>query len=352
MHRTALRLLGLLILTCVTTAAVAAAPLRILLTNDDGYRAPGLAAVRAALLAAGHRVTVVAPRANQSGSSVRVTAGLVRFAQVDDAVWVVDGSPADSVAVGLAHVFAQQPPDLVVSGANQGQNLGTIVNLSGTVGAAVLATLYRIPAIAVSVGIDLDEAGSEPRPFPSTLRAYPAAAALLVKVVGELAASRGDAPLLPPGALLNINYPPGPVAAFKGARIATPGSSMGFGLNYQPTGTPGELKMSLIEASPAADEPPTADTVLFAAGHATITILEGDWGADPGAREAVIGRLTAVVPAADAGQAPPPVTQEQAAEPRPSAKQPPPPGRTTAAGPAPPAANTPRQAPGDRAAAH
>ena len=122
--------------------------LRILLTNDDGYNTPGIQAVRSALLESGHDVTLVAPLENQSGSGARVTSsGVLQYKQQSDGVWSVDGSPADSVLVGLLHIMKEQAPDLVISGANFGQNPGYAIN-SGTVGAATVAMYAGFPAIA------------------------------------------------------------------------------------------------------------------------------------------------------------------------------------------------------------
>jgi 5'/3'-nucleotidase SurE len=118
-------------------------PLRILLTNDDGYDAPGIRAMHERLVAAGHDVTLVAPLNDQSGSGIRVTTqGKLYYEDHAPAVWSVDGTPADAVLVGLQHILADDPPDLVVSGANFGPNLG-YAGSSGTVGAARMATLCR-----------------------------------------------------------------------------------------------------------------------------------------------------------------------------------------------------------------
>jgi 5'-nucleotidase len=128
--------LGLL-LSAWTVGLVAAEsrPLRILLTNDDGYDAPGLRVLRDALLAEGHDVTVVAPLQNRSGSGIRVSiGGTIDVQEQGEGIWSVDGFPADSVLVGLQEYFADEAPDLVVSGANFGPNLG-FAGSSGTVGA-------------------------------------------------------------------------------------------------------------------------------------------------------------------------------------------------------------------------
>ena len=91
--------------------------LSILLTNDDGVDAPGIQAIRRALVAAGHRVTVVAPAGQQSGSSGRVTirnGSTIRVEEREQGVWAVDGSPADAVFVASEYVLPDTPLDLVV----------------------------------------------------------------------------------------------------------------------------------------------------------------------------------------------------------------------------------------------
>ena len=97
--------------------------LRILLTNDDGFDATGLKVMQAALAAAGHQLTVVAPATNMSSSSMSMTSGLIKFEKKSEGVWAVYGTPADAAVIGLVHILRDAPPDLVVSGTNAGQNL-------------------------------------------------------------------------------------------------------------------------------------------------------------------------------------------------------------------------------------
>jgi 5'-nucleotidase len=144
-----------------TTKPAASTPLRILVTNDDGYQAPGISTVTEALAELPDvRVTVVAPATNQSGTGGKTTNGTVsalpgphRTAGGHAATAVV-GFPADAVnyALDTMHVT----PDVVVSGINQGQNLGAVSAISGTVGAAKRAAEKGIPAIAVSQGLGAD----------------------------------------------------------------------------------------------------------------------------------------------------------------------------------------------------
>lgn len=264
--------------------------LDILLTNDDGFEAPGIRALQAALGAAGHRVTMVAPRENQSGASWRISTGPVRYREEAPGVWAVDGSPADAVAIGLRVIAGDARPDLVVSGANFGHNVGATANVSGTVGAALMAEYLGVPAIAVSVGMDLAEKAVTPTPFPSTTAAFPAAADFVVRLIEDIAASAGDGPLLPADAVLNVNYPVVPATAPRGVRLAENGHYSAFTYDYVPTGTANEVRLAFT-ADAAATREAGADTALFAQGYVTITVLDADLAAPDGPEQAVAQRL-------------------------------------------------------------
>ena len=128
-------------------------PLRVLLSNDDGWDAPGIVAMRDAMLAAGWEVWEVAPLTNRSGSSMSTTQEPLDATQPLGAgarIWAVDGSPVDSVTLGLRGIMLDDPPDVVVSGVNAGANVGLNVNYSGTVGVALAAREIGVPAVAVS----------------------------------------------------------------------------------------------------------------------------------------------------------------------------------------------------------
>lgn len=137
--------------------------MRILLTNDDGIYAPGLAAMRAALGRLGE-VHVVAPATEQSGVGHSITFLTPLMANQlfdgDEPLgWAVEGSPADCVKLGLAKLCVDENgkawrPDLLVSGMNYGLNAGVNVLYSGTVAAATEGALQELPSIAVSVEWD------------------------------------------------------------------------------------------------------------------------------------------------------------------------------------------------------
>jgi 5'-nucleotidase len=164
---------------------------RILLCNDDGVTAAGLAALQHALEPLGE-VTVVAPDREQSGASRSLTLDRpLRVRRMNGRVFSVDGTPTDCVLLAVRGVpdVVRVEPDLIVSGINHGPNLGDDVTYSGTVAAAAEGCLMGIPSIAVSL------ASWEPRDFAPASR-------VVRSLVSRLAAHP-----LPPGTLLNVNVP-------------------------------------------------------------------------------------------------------------------------------------------------
>lgn len=162
--------------------------MRILVSNDDGYQAPGLRAL-AEHLAAFAEVTVVAPDRNRSGASNSLTLDSpLRVERVSDAVYYVNGTPSDCVHVAITGLLEEEP-DMVVSGVNHGANLGDDVLYSGTVAAAMEGRFLGLPALAVSL------VGDEGRHFG-------AAAAVARRLVERMVSDP-----LPPETILNVNVP-------------------------------------------------------------------------------------------------------------------------------------------------
>ena len=177
----------------------------ILVTNDDGYDAPGLAALVEAVQPLG-RVVVVAPDREQSGSAHALTlVRPLRAYTVAPDRYRVDGTPTDCVHLGLNSLTGGRLPRLVVSGMNRGLNVGDDVTYSGTVAGALEGTLLHVPSIAFSVAID--DAG-----HADFARAVP-----LARGLAETVLERG----LEPGVLLNVNIPRGD---YRGIRITRQGT--------------------------------------------------------------------------------------------------------------------------------
>src|SRR5216683_3041312 len=124
--------------------------LRILVTNDDGYRSDGIHALARVLAPLGE-VTIVAPvlEASAIGHALTLRHPL-RLERIEERLFAVDGTPTDCVNIAVTQVF-KGLPDLVLSGINKGWNLGDDVTYSGTVAGALEAALLGVPAIAISL---------------------------------------------------------------------------------------------------------------------------------------------------------------------------------------------------------
>ena len=172
--------------------------MRIVVTNDDGYRSEGLIALADSLRRIGD-VTVVAPveEASAIGHALTLRHPL-RLERISDRVFAVDGTPTDCVNVAVTQVL-EALPDLVVSGINKGWNLGDDVTYSGTVAGALEAALLGIPAIAVSLKSTRSEYNFGP-------------AARVATAIADAVLRRP----LPSRTFLNINVPKG---APKGLRV-------------------------------------------------------------------------------------------------------------------------------------
>ncbi len=166
--------------------------MQILLTNDDGVYAPGLAAMERTLRRLGD-VCVVAPSREQSGVSHQITfltplTAKKVFVEDEHWGWMVDGSPADCVKLGVTQISPRWP-DLVVSGINGGLNAGINVLYSGTVAAAMEGAFYGVTSVAVSLEYDENE------PFHR-------AAQIAVEVIERILTEKGPEPQL-----YNMNIP-------------------------------------------------------------------------------------------------------------------------------------------------
>lgn len=256
-------------------------PLKILLTNDDGFESAGLKTMRSALVAAGHQVTVVAPAVNMSSTGMSMTSGAVKYEGKGEGVWAVYGTPADAAMIGLAHILRDTPQDLVVSGTNAGQNLGTNANTSGTVSAAIAATRQGVPAIATSAGIG-----------PESATAYEVAASLVVQIIRALYSAPGRG--IADRQVINMNVPAMPPGKLLGIRWAPLSRAGGFTRVFTATANANEVQSRLTVSKVPADETDT-DVVLFAQGYVTLTLLDGDLSAPVAANAALTSRLAQLV---------------------------------------------------------
>ena len=180
--------------------------MRILLSNDDGFDAPGIQ-ILAEALATRHEVTVVAPAVEQSAKSHAFSMWEpIRVQKRGPGRFVVHGTPADCVYIGL-HSLCEDRPDVVVSGVNKGANLGEDVHYSGTVAAAKEAALQGITGLAVSLCLD--------HAVPEAPRQFDTAAAVALRVLERI-----EAEAHPPRSLYNLNVPNRHLEDLKGLRLS------------------------------------------------------------------------------------------------------------------------------------
>ena len=171
--------------------------MRILLSNDDGYFAPGLAALAEAVQQVA-QIDVVAPERDRSGASNSLTLSRpLRMHRAANGFCFVDGTPTDCVHLAITGLLAQEP-DIVISGINHGANLGDDVIYSGTVAAAMEGRFLGLPAIAVSL------VGREGRHFTTAAR-------VVLDLLDKLKSHQ-----LPTDTILNVNVPDIPYAELKG----------------------------------------------------------------------------------------------------------------------------------------
>jgi len=271
--------------TLATLAGVAAlcgtGPLDILLTNDDGASAAGIRALRAQLVAAGHRVTLVAPDHNASGTGMSFTWGPVRVTRDPDdpSVYAISGSPATAVVLAASALYTDgRRPDLVISGINHGPNKGSLLALSGTVGAALAGTLLLdppVPGFAVNAE-RLDPA--QPADSPANRAQLEAVGGHFVRLVGS---TRGwfceDGVVTRNRTVLNVNYPARPVNELRGSVVADQGSATDLRVAFSATGE-GEYRAQSKRADVADGR--DSDNHWLDLGYVTVTPVSGAIGDD------------------------------------------------------------------------
>lgn len=318
-----------------------ASALNILLTNDDGCRAPGINAVYQALVNHGHQVTLVGPLNDSSGigaasvvnpgQSLAVSelapgkfcvgppAGYVPPAGKTSAI----GTPVDAVNVGLDLLLKDNRPDLVVSGTNFGDNVGPLTQMSGTVNAAVRAMFKGVPAVAVSTAIDLELISQDQQAgYRKTLEAMDDTAEFAARVIDKAVAAgvhakrtcrKGDDRHphkdkdkekavcelnvlgLPGVAGLNINYPAMEAAEVKGVAYApiTDWGTVNFAAQRAADGT---VRVNLVAPPTPTREQQQGDAYQLWQGKAVITVIDGNMTADAKLQEQAKSLLRGLKP--------------------------------------------------------
>ena len=243
--------------------------MHILITNDDGIRAEGLLQLTECAVKAGHRVTVCAPDTERSAASHSIS--ITKPLRVKESIihgmkaYAVDGTPADCARLGM-YLLRNDRPDFCISGINRGPNLGGACIYSGTVGAAMEASMAGCPALAASL-----------KSF--TQNDYSAAARISVKVA-EWAVNHP----LSRGAIYNLNVPPIPYSEILGVRktpvlaptYLTEARYEAFVSEYN------NLYYFLTDGENTMTYPEDSDEILCDKGWATVSSLSWDLSHKPG----------------------------------------------------------------------
>ena len=185
--------------------------MRILLTNDDGVRAPGLKVLEKIARSFSDDVWIVAPTEEQSGAGHSLTLTRpIRLRKLGEKRFCVSGTPTDAVMMAIAWIMKDDRPDLLLSGVNRGANLGEDVSYSGTVSAAMEGALAGIPSIALSQSYAKEGMG-DTVPFA-------AAESRAEEVLRPLIATP-----MAPRTLVNVNFPALPPGDVRGVRVVRQG---------------------------------------------------------------------------------------------------------------------------------
>jgi len=233
---------------------------KILLSNDDGYRALGLQALREAIKPLG-AVTVVAPDRNRSGASNSLTLDVpIRTSRYDPDCYYVNGTPTDCVHLAISGLFDFEF-DLVVSGVNDGANLGDDTLYSGTVAAAVEGRFLGLPAIAVSLCVE-----------PGSPRNFAGAARVAASLVQRLSLAPLQGPVV-----LNVNVPDLPDDQLLGIRVTRLGARHRSKPILRAQDPRGRSVYWIGNAGDGQDAGPGTDFHAVAHGYTSVTPLQIDF---------------------------------------------------------------------------
>ena len=235
---------------------------RVLLTNDDGIDAPGMAVMEEIAERIAREVWVVAPEHDQSGQSHAISLHhAVRISERGARRFGVTGTPGDCAAMGICHLMADHPPELVLSGVNRGLNLGLETVFSGTVGGAMTAMMLGVPAIALS------QAFVDRRNVP-----WDTARTLGAETIQRLLAIGWGK-----GACLNVNFPPVSAAEAGPVTLARQGAGMLAGMAVESRVDPRGLTYHWLTFKRGdREQGPESDYSAMRAGKIVVTPLRYD----------------------------------------------------------------------------
>jgi 5'-nucleotidase len=185
--------------------------MRILITNDDGIHARGLAIAERVARTISEDVFVIAPESEQSGVAHSLSLNdPLRLREISPRHYALKGTPTDCVIMGVRKLLADRPPDLILSGVNSGQNLAEDVSYSGTIAGAMEGTLLGIPSIALSQVYDF---------FAGRQHIHWSCAETHAAVTVRKLIEAG----IPRGVLMNVNFPNCPPEEVRGIAVTTQG---------------------------------------------------------------------------------------------------------------------------------
>ena len=240
--------------------AIDLANARVLLTNDDGIEAPGIALLEKLVAPLVRELWVIAPRYEQSATSHALTIQTpLRIHHFDERRKAVNGTPTDAALLALRHVM-KQPPDLVLSGVNRGGNIGGDVLYSGTVGAAMEAALLGVPAIAFSQNR-----------MPRHEVRWQTAEAHLVPVLQQILTREW-----PTDVIVNVNFPDVEPDEVAGVQLVPQGRRKPGGHLVDGTDPRGDAYVWVSTEKEQAYTTPGTDEDLIERGWITVTPLGVD----------------------------------------------------------------------------
>ncbi len=246
--------------------------MRILITNDDGINAPGLAVLQAIadeVAGPGGEVWTVAPAFEQSGVGHCISyTHPMMIAELGPRRFAAEGSPADCVLAGLYDVLAGRRPDLVLSGVNRGNNAGENTLYSGTIGGAMEAALQGVPAIALSqfMGPRTEALDS---PFEAAAHH---GAGLVRKLLAHGGWGNGGY-----RTFYNVNFPPCGAAEVKGTQVAAQGFRDYTAFGVEPVQSPSGRRFLWIKGGPQhRPTGPGTDVTANVEGYISVTPMRAD----------------------------------------------------------------------------
>ncbi|MEQ9693609.1 5'/3'-nucleotidase SurE [Shimia sp. SDUM112013] len=246
--------------------------MRILITNDDGINAPGLAVLQdiaTEIAGPDGEVWTVAPAFEQSGVAHCISyTHPTMIAKMGERRYAAEGSPADCVLAGLHDVMKDTPPDLVLSGVNRGNNSAENALYSGTLGGAMEAALQGVPAIALSQYLGPENYTIE-NPFEAAAQH---GADVIRKVLAAAPAQQADYRLF-----YNINFPPKLAANVKGVRVTTQGFRPGTCFSVEPHSSPSGRRFLWIKGGDQqVQTAPGTDAAANLDGYISVTPMRAD----------------------------------------------------------------------------